>query len=279
MDNEAGRRQFETETPPQGSDAVRILPEDARQHDTRLSTPAAQYPTPVSSATPVQGEKAARRNSPSACAILAGTFSLIALSCALLAFATLRGGLDGLGKLTGLVPSFGISLVTTPTVTIDTSRPAVIEQVRALSRLETVHYQLEKVITAKSSGPLFDFLTSDKILLVAHGEVVGGIDLSKVGPGDISVVTSSVTITLPKAEILSSKLNNEKTYVYDRQTGIFNKPDPNLETQVRIVAEQQIVEAAREDGIIAKASENARQTLRTLLQGLGYPEVEFRESP
>jgi hypothetical protein len=223
------------------------------------------------------GEKTERRGGPSACLVLAVTFSLLAVSCFVLAIATFQGGVNGLDKLTGMIPSLGINLVTTPTVTIDTSRPSVIEQVHALSRLETVNYQLEKIITAKSSGPLFDFLTSDKNLLVAHGEVVAGIDLNKVQPSDIEVVSGSVTITLPQAEILSSKLDNDKTYVYDRQTGLLNRPDPNLESKVRIVAEQQIVDAAKEDGILDKARANAEQTLRTLLNGLGYKDVEFKE--
>ena len=106
---------------------------------------------------------------PTACAIIAATLCVLLLSCALLAFATLKNGFDGIGKLAGVFPSI---LTSSPTVTIDTSRPTVLDEVRSLSKLETVHYQLEKVVTGKSSGPLPDFLTSDKILLVAHGEVV-----------------------------------------------------------------------------------------------------------
>ena len=226
---------------------------------------------------PAPAQAAQTRKGPSGCAIVGITFSLLMVSCALLAFATLRNGLDGLGKLGGLIPSFG--LVTTPTVTIDTSSPTVIDEVRALARLETVHYQLEKVISGKSSGPLPDFLTSDKILLVAHGEVIAGVDLAELAPGDITVVSNTVTIRMPRAKILSSKLDNDKTYVYDRQTGIFNKPDPNLETEIRQVAEQQIVQAAMEDDILGKAQKNAEDVIRTLVNGLGYTDVRFIESP
>jgi hypothetical protein len=155
----------------------------------------------------------------------------------------------------------------------------VIDRVRALSKLETVHYELEKVVTGKSSGPLPDFFTSDKILLVAHGEVVAGIDLSKLQPDDVTVVSDTVTIRLPSPEILHKSLDNEKTYVYDRQTGIFNKPDPNLETDIRRVAEQEILETALEDGILIKATENAKDVLRTLITGLGYEEVRFTNAP
>ena len=218
------------------------------------------------------------RRGPSACAIIAGTLSLLSLACALLAFATLKDGLEGLGKLGGLIPSFpSFGLVTTPTVTIDTSRPTIIEQVRALSKLETVNYNLQKVVSGESSGPLPDFLTSDKILLVAQGEVVAGMDLGKLQSSDITVEGQTVTIRLPETEILYSKIDNDKTYVYDRQTGIFSKPDPNLETQLRQAAEKEIVQAAIEDGIMDKARTNAEQVLRTLITGLGYDDVIFSD--
>ncbi len=212
---------------------------------------------------------------PSACAIIAATVGILLLSCALLTFATVKNGFDGFGKLAGIVPN----IFANPTVTIDSSQPTVLEEVRSLSKLETVHYQLDKVVTGKSSGPLPDFLTSDKILLVAHGEVVAGVDLSKITADDIKVVSNTVSIKLPQAEVLYSKLDNDKTYVYDRQTGIFSRPDPNLETQIRQAAEQDILNTAVEDGIIAQASTNAQDVLRTLLNGLGYKSVNFTQGP
>lgn len=301
-------RRFEMESPDGDGDTVRILPEpydvgqfgeqaESRREGSRsirpgtLYTPASTPPieayapseqansrperqqTPTSSAekqTVVQV-----RRGPSGCAILAGTFSLLLLSCALLAYAGFQGGLDSLGKLSGVFPKLDLSM--TPTVTIDTSRPSVIEKIRALSKLETVHYQMEKVVSGKSTTALPEFLVSDKILLVAHGEVVAGIDLGKVGPEDIVVSGDSVVITVPSPEILYSKLDNDKTYVYDRQTGIFSKPDPNLETEIRKTAEQEIVKAALEDDILGKARVNGEQVIRTLITGLGYPQVEIRQ--
>jgi hypothetical protein len=259
----------------QGMDEANRTSQSAGPMQSRQIAPAGDRTLQGPAEAPAQSARV--RKGPSGCAIVGFTVSLLLVSCALLTFFTLRNGLDGLGKLGGLIPSFG--LVTTPTVTIDTSRPTVIDQVRALARLETVHYQLEKVISGKASGPLPDFLTSDKILLVAHGEVIAGVDLADVGPGDITVISNSVTIKMPAAQILSSKLDNDKTYVYDRQTGIFNKPDPNLETQIRQVAEQQIVETAMEDDILGKAQKNAEDVIRTLVNGLGYTDVRFVEGP
>ncbi len=55
--------------------------------------------------------------------------------------------------------------------------------------------------------------------------------------------------------------------------------DPNLETRVRQVAEEQILQAAVENGIIAKAQTNAEGVIKSLVTGLGYEEVIFEHGP
>jgi hypothetical protein len=89
------------------------------------------------------------------------------------------------------------------------------------------------------------------------------------------VVSDTVTIRLPAAEIFSKYLDNERSQVYSRDTGVFTKADPNLETQVRQKAEQDILNQAIEDGILTKAQQNAETTMRTLLHGLHYDKVTF----
>ena len=61
-----------------------------------------------------------------------------------------------------------------------------------------------------------------------------------------------------------------------RDTGLFSSPDPNLESEVREVAEKQLQESALQDGILKTAAENARGTILSLLQGLGFREIEIR---
>ncbi len=282
-----GQRDFSDEAHDPGADPARILPEDARPVRAQPGSyrPYEGYEAevghgPPAPADPDDSMPQQARKGPSAGLVMVVTFGLVALACALLAVATVREGMNGLGRLTGLIPSMpSLGLVTTPTVTIDTSRPAVIDRVRALGRLETVEYHLEKVVSGKSSGPLPDFLTGDRILLVAYGEVTAGVDLSALTPEDITVVSDTVTIRLPAPQVLHHSLDNSRTYVYDRQTGLFSKPDPDLETQVRQAAEQQIMQAALEDGILDKARANAGEVLRTLITGLGYREVRFENRP
>lgn len=164
-----------------------------------------------------------------------------------------------------------------PTPTIYPSEVTVIEQVQMLGRLETVSYHVEKVVTAESGqGPL-GFLLGDKLLLIARGLVIAGVDLRQVGPEDVlTTADGTVYFRLPKAQVFVATLDNQRTQVYDRRTGLIGM-NPQLETAARQQAELLILEAAEEYGILEKADENARQVMRSLLKALRFEHVIFVE--
>ncbi len=162
-----------------------------------------------------------------------------------------------------------------PTPTIRPSPATIVREVRSLRRLETVVYTVEKVITAESGQGALAFLFGDKLLLVAHGQVIAGVDLEKVQEGDVKVTADDqVVLTLPPAEVFVVRLDNEKTFVYDRETGVFGlKPD--LETAARQAAEQEILRAALADGILETADRNARSFLEGFIKSFGFRAVVF----
>jgi hypothetical protein len=159
----------------------------------------------------------------------------------------------------------------------DVRQPAVIEKIRQLQRLETVVYTMDKIVAGnKENAVLPDFLAGDRLLMLVHGEVVAGVDFSALAPGDLTVDGHKAVLHLPDALILSTRLDSTKTRVYSRQTGLLVPTDPDLESQVRQEAERQIHDAALSDGILRTAQQNARTTLTSFLQGLGFAEVDFR---
>ena len=162
-----------------------------------------------------------------------------------------------------------------PTPTIIADPVTYINEVRALARLETIQYSVEKVITGETGGGTFQTLFGDKILFVGHGTVIAGIDMSKMQPEDMRFENGVLTVKLPPAEIFIAALNNEKSYVYDRDTGVLTKPDINLETLVRQRAEEEILKAALEDGILEQAQLNAEAYLLKFFAALGYPNTIF----
>jgi hypothetical protein len=157
----------------------------------------------------------------------------------------------------------------------DVSSPTVVEKIRQLSRLETVEYSLDKIVEGeRQSAYLPNFLAGDKLLLVAHGEVIAGIDLGQFKAGDVLVNGDTVHVHLPAAQILTTRIDNGRTRVYSRTTGLLVQSDPNLESEVRQTAEQQIAQAALEDGILQKARQNAQTSVTALLYGLGFRTVQ-----
>jgi Protein of unknown function (DUF4230) len=163
-----------------------------------------------------------------------------------------------------------------PTPTILPDPVSIIHEVRTLARLETIQYSVEKVITAETRQGIFEPLFGDRLLLVAHGTVIAGIDLQKLEPEDLFIQNSVLNVCLPDAEVFVTSLDNEKSFVYDRQTGVLTRGDVDLETLARKAAEAEILETAISDGILDLARQNAENYLSRLLLNLGYVDVVYR---
>jgi hypothetical protein len=168
-----------------------------------------------------------------------------------------------------------VSNLLNPTPTIIPDPVTYINEVRSLARLETIQYSVEKVITGETNQGTFAFLFGEKLLFVAHGTVIAGIDMSKLKPEDMRYENGVLTVKLPPAEVFIATLDNEKSYVYQRDTGYITKPDINLETQVRQKAEEEILKAALEEGILEQAQTNAEAYLLKFFAALGYPNTIF----
>lgn len=168
-----------------------------------------------------------------------------------------------------------VAQVLNPTPTVLPNPQTVVYQIRTLARLETIQYSIEKVITAETGQGVLSPLFGDRLLFVAHGYVVAGIDMKKLFPGDMRAEEGILYVELPPAEIFLATLDNDKSYVYDRETGILKQGDMNLETLARQAAEDEIREAALEDGILEQAQANAEAYLYRLLRSLGFVDVIF----
>lgn len=168
-----------------------------------------------------------------------------------------------------------VAAVLNPTPTILPDPVTIIHEVRSLARLETISYSVEKVIRADSGQQVFNFLFGDKLIFVAHGFVIAGIDLAKMESEDLWIKDGALYVSMPAAEIFVATLDNDKSYVFDRETGLLTKGNFELETQARQAAEQEIYNAAVEDGILDQAEMNAENYLLRLFTQLGYPEVVF----
>ncbi len=160
---------------------------------------------------------------------------------------------------------------------VDTSSPTVVRQIQQLQRLETVVFNMDKIVSGGwESRYLPMFLAGERLLLVVDGEVTAGVDLGHIAAADIVVSGQTIRMKIPDPEIFSARVDSERTRVYSRETGLFTRVDPNLESDIRREAERQVRQAALDNGILRTAAANARTTMTSFLRGLGFEAPDFK---
>ena len=154
---------------------------------------------------------------------------------------------------------------------------ALIMHIRGINKLASVTYTeqlIHKYETHRKSFALKKWLRNDSILMVAHGEIIAGIDLSKMQREDITIQGGTIQIRLPQPEIIMSKLDNEKTWIERRVSGRFaNTKD--TETLARREAEQKMLQTASEGGILEEAFQRIQQPLTQFLSTAGFSQIDI----
>lgn len=201
-----------------------------------------------------------------------GVLFAVVLGAAALGFFVHQARTGFPGRLASMISGRPLTVV---------SAPDVVEKIERLNRLETVVYSLDTVVEGQeSSAVLPDALAGDKLLMIVHGQTTAGVDLSKLNPESVQISEApngrSVKVTLPATQVFSTALDEAKSRVYARDTGLFVRADPNLETQVRLKAQSQLQAAALSDGILDVAAKNARAEVIAMLEALGFAHVEVR---
>jgi hypothetical protein len=207
--------------------------------------------------------------------VLLIVFLVVLTAAVFMVLTTLRG----VQEVTQPVGDLFRGLVVEATPVILPNPVLVVQEINTLARLETASYSVQDVLQIERNQDLLFGAFGETLLFVAYGEVIAGVDLAQLEPEDLQVVSpTTVIIHMPKAEILVSRLDNEESYVANRDVGIFTNADPQLETLIRQEAESQMVEAALADGILETADEEAKAFMRSFLEGLGFTEVIFVDS-
>ncbi|MBC8334927.1 MAG: DUF4230 domain-containing protein [Anaerolineales bacterium] len=168
-----------------------------------------------------------------------------------------------------------VSELLNPTPTIVADPVTIINEIRALARLETIQYNETQVVHYEDRQGTLGFLFGTKFLVVVHGIVIAGIDMEKIRPEDMKLEGSVLYVQLPPAEVFITALNNSETEVYTIQDGLWAEIDPNMVIKTLGVGEEAILNAALEDGILDTAQKNAESYLKRFYDALGYENVIF----
>ncbi|NUP11535.1 MAG: DUF4230 domain-containing protein [Polyangiaceae bacterium] len=191
---------------------------------------------------------------------------VVVVLAALLGGAVIGGGV---WAFNGGIPSAQAGVEIRPTNDVLTA-------IKDISKLEVTEVQVEKVVDLSDKQKVLGFLeTEDAMLLVASGSAVVGVDLEKMGSGDLSYdeETRTVRMKLPPPELLSSRLDPDSTYVYKRETGVLAKRNEQLEGRARKEAILAVERVATEPDVLSRAKKSAERQLTALLTSAGAKKV------
>jgi hypothetical protein len=174
-------------------------------------------------------------------------------------------------------PNGYMNRLVTPTPTVTKADPVVlVKEIQKLSRLETASVDSEQIIKGERNQSQFWGAFGESMSFVAYGQVIAGIDLGNFTKDDVTIVDpTTINIKLPAAEILSVTIDNQKSYVEDRNAGLFANSDKNLESEVRQKAEIDCKANALNQGILDKADTNAKSVIKDFLTSYGFKQVNF----
>lgn len=157
---------------------------------------------------------------------------------------------------------------------------ALVTQVRELNRLETASMRVVHVGRITQSYKMVpDAFAGDEITFLATGEVIAGIDLSRIQPPDAwRTPDGTIHLRMPPPEVLVTRVDNAKSRVLTRKTGMLRRSDIDLETRARQHAEENIRAEAVKNGVLRIAGENGEKKLAGFLHTLGFEKVVIESS-
>jgi hypothetical protein len=189
-----------------------------------------------------------------------------------------------------------ITIMITPTpVVID--RGMILRRTQNLSRLVTVKNtyddRIERAVTSSGNttqslintvdalingfGLDAQELTRDSITMVIYADVEAGVDLAKLSEADLIIDADGkgIRINLPPTEVFSININNKLSYVEQRTTRFLARPQKELESETRLLAENLALQKACELGIMFVAADNAEENMRRLFEFAGFERVDI----
>lgn len=186
------------------------------------------------------------------------------------------------------LPSFSNWLTAKPVVIDET--PLVISEIRKIAELHTANLYCEVVadsvvispaeaamIAMRNAGvfpiiPSTVFTGSKKMVVIAKGRVIAGLDLSSLNEKNIRVKNDSVWITLPTAKILEI-ITNPSDFEIFTEEGDWNSNEINAVKQkaVGIMRTEAI-----NRGLTNQANDRAKKLMEDFLKASGFVYVEIR---
>ena len=212
--------------------------------------------------------------------------SRVRLVAAIMGVLVLVVAVAGLGGLR-LFPSFPNPFATRQ---VDRSQPVLLKAIEDLAVYKAASGSFQVVVDLEESTrgiPLV--IKGQRTLFVAGGTVDAEVDFSGLKEGAIKVSPDGqrVEITLPRARLTQTRVDPDQSRVFSRERGLLDRlgsvlsDNPTSERELYQLAQAKMQAAAAESDLVARAEQNTRAMLVSMLHSLGYREVTvtFRDPP
>ena len=155
-----------------------------------------------------------------------------------------------------------------------------IKRISLCSELATVEYKVKVIHVEKDFNKILDWINNNitrtnwgdrAIAIETTATLKAGIDMKKFSADNVKVSDNSISVTLPKPELMTLDMGDIKSYEY---TGLVrSKYKLNEKLNVEKNAEEELRNYQDSCDILIVSQKNAKSFFETLLKQLGYTSV------
>jgi hypothetical protein len=188
-------------------------------------------------------------------------------------------GLPLVGGLSGLLDFIGSPFRSERTERVS---PTVVTALTDLDELHAATADLQVVVEIEDDTRFLpDFLSGRRSTYLAAGTVDAVVDL---GQAQVSQKGDRVVVNLPAVELAAPVLDDDRSEVLDRDRGVLDRigdavGEPGDDDELRALASDQLLAAAADTEVLARAEDSATTTVRQLLAGAGLTDVTVVFAP
>jgi Protein of unknown function (DUF4230) len=168
------------------------------------------------------------------------------------------------------------------TVTVDRTPPVVLTKLQDLAEYRAASGSFEVLVDVEKDVKYVPkAIAGERTFFVGIGTVDAVVDFSKLDDSHVVAAPdrTSATIVLPRAQLKPANVDPAQSHVVARDRGLFNRvsgvfnDSPTSEQELYVSAAAKMSEAANATGLGAKAEENTRTMLTSLLTQLGFTHI------
>lgn len=159
-------------------------------------------------------------------------------------------------------------------------------EIQDIGELATVEYLYTDAAKFEDPKKLFGKelpfeFTTKSFVVKWDGVIKAGVDITQV-TAEADDTDKKIVVKLPKAKILSNEIDDDSVEVLDEKDGLFNSIKVEDVKSFDAVSKDDMEQRAIDQGILEKASQNAKEMIEHLIQNdvteeSGYT-VEFEEA-